>query len=747
MAEVAIEYAARGWRVIPLHEVKPNGFCSCLRPGLSGGGQCSEDKPDGFGKHPRTKNGLADGTTDAKIIRGWWKRWPTANVGVVTGTASGVWMLGPDGPQGLADVKRLVDENGPLPATARAKSGSGGEHYYFRWPADGPPVTQRRNHRGTRIDVRGEGGYFVAPPSRNGNGPYQWIDDTAPADAPAWLLDWARGTEPKGAPTPPPPAPAAFPTGGKPDAYQRAGKYLEKLPPAVSGEGGHDKTFAAARAAVYGFDLGPARGYDLLASEFNPRCVPPWSERELRHKCDDADAKPYDKPRGYLLNDDRGRPAGPAPAAATPIPPPAGTEQPERRWPDPLGEDAYIGPIAEYVRAIAPTTESDPAAVLVQCLLLFGSVVGRSAFASVGNTTHHLNEFAVIVGDTSAGRKGTALGDARALFSEVDDCWFRGRTGSGLSSGEGLIHFVRDPVEQRQPIKERGRTVDYETVITDHGVEDKRAFIIEPEFVNVLKQSGRESNILSGVLRLAWESGNLGTITKNSPTKATGAHVTIVGHITETELKKYLSEVETANGFGNRFLWFVCRRSKFIPEPFKPDPAATAQYRAAVCQAVGYAVTVGDMQRDDEARELWRSVYASFDDTAGGLCGAMTARAAPHVIRLSAIYAMTESSPVVQLRHLKAALAVWDYSVRSVRYLFGESTGNAVADDILALLKSCPKGVTRTDISNFFGRNLPAARLKGALNELLTAGRARVELNSETGGRPAEVWFAIAATA
>ena len=139
MAEVALEYAARGWRVIPLHEVRPNGLCSCLRPGQLGGGQCPKDEPGKFGKHPRTKNGLSDGTTDPKTIRAWWKQWPTANVGVVTGTASGLWMLGPDGPEGLADVKRLVDENSPLPATARARSGSGGEHYYFRWPADGPP--------------------------------------------------------------------------------------------------------------------------------------------------------------------------------------------------------------------------------------------------------------------------------------------------------------------------------------------------------------------------------------------------------------------------------------------------------------------------------------------------------------------------------------------------------------------------------------------------------------------------------
>ena len=115
----------------------------------------------------------------------------------------------------------------------------------------------------------------------------------------------------------------------------------------------------------------------------------------------------------------------------------------------------------------------------------------------------------------------------------------------------------------------------------------------------------------------------------------------------------------------------------------------------------------------------------------------MTARATPHVIRLSMIDALTECSPVVKLRHLEAAPAVRDYSVRSVRYLFGESTGNAVADDILALLKACPNGITRTDVNNYFGRNLPAARLKGALDELLKAGRARVELNCDTGGRAA----------
>jgi hypothetical protein len=81
----------------------------------------------------------------------------------------------------------------------------------------------------------------------------------------------------------------------------RAAAYLERCPPAISGQGGHDQTFAVARAIVYGFSLGPEVGYELLTKHFNPRCLPPWSEKELLHKCEEADTQPFDKPRGYLL--------------------------------------------------------------------------------------------------------------------------------------------------------------------------------------------------------------------------------------------------------------------------------------------------------------------------------------------------------------------------------------------------------------------------------------------------------------
>lgn len=82
----------------------------------------------------------------------------------------------------------------------------------------------------------------------------------------------------------------------------RATAYLKTCSPSISGQGGHDHAMWAARVVVYGFNLGVDRGLALLQREFNPGCIPPWSHEELRHKCIDADSKPFDKPRGWLLD-------------------------------------------------------------------------------------------------------------------------------------------------------------------------------------------------------------------------------------------------------------------------------------------------------------------------------------------------------------------------------------------------------------------------------------------------------------
>ena len=110
--------------------------------------------------------------------------------------------------------------------------------------------------------------------------------------------------------------------------------------------------------------------------------------------------------------------------------------------------------------------------------------------------------------------------------------------------GKGLIWAVRDPIEKQKPITGKGGSVmRYQTVIDDHGINDKRLLVIQPEFASMLQVMSRSGNTLSTTLREAWESGVLQTMVKNSPAKATGAHISIVGHITVDELRTNLIRI------------------------------------------------------------------------------------------------------------------------------------------------------------------------------------------------------------
>src|SRR5262249_21832363 len=176
-----------GWPVFPLHEVLDGGACSCTR-----GKDCGKQA----GKHPRIEGWQEQATTDLATVGAWCRQWPTANVGVPTGNRSGLWVVGPDGPEGLAALAELERDHGSLPPTPTSHTGSGGAHYFFRWPA-GLTIANARNHRSVPIDIRGEGGLVVAPGSSNVNGPYCWQTGRSPAqvplaDAPEWLLEWAN---------------------------------------------------------------------------------------------------------------------------------------------------------------------------------------------------------------------------------------------------------------------------------------------------------------------------------------------------------------------------------------------------------------------------------------------------------------------------------------------------------------------------------------------------------------------------
>jgi Protein of unknown function (DUF3987) len=394
------------------------------------------------------------------------------------------------------------------------------------------------------------------------------------------------------------------------------------------------------------------------------------------------------------------------------------------------------------VRRIEPHTEADPAALLFQLLAAFGNLIGHDHYIVADGTRHYLNLFGVLVGQSSKGRKGTSWNHIANVMERVESEWRQDRISFGLSSGEGLIWAVRDPIEETRPIREKNRfTGEYETYIANHGEDDKRLLVIEAEFANVLKVMAREGNTLSPVIRCAWDSGDLRTMVKNSPAKATKAHISIVGHITRDELRRLLTQTESANGFANRFCWLAVKRSKCLPDGGAIHTVNFEDLIAELHSAVDFAKDFVEIMRDPEAKKLWRDTYPDLSEGKPGMLGAITGRAEAQVMRLSAIYALLDKACLIRAEHHRAAMALWNYSERSSRWIFGTNTGDRNADKILVALRHAPNGMTKTEISvEVFNKHSSSADIDEALRLLheLHMARYRVEI---TGGAPLQRWF------
>lgn len=174
--EAALAYAARGWSVVPCHSPSPGG-CTC-----KAGAACSSP-----GKHPRVVRGLHAASRSCDLITRWWTRWATANIGIRTGAPSGLVVVDIDPRHGGDATHQRLSRRGWLPSTLTALSGGGGVHLYYAHP--GGTIRNDAGRRvGRGIDVRGDGGLIIAPPSRHpSGGRYEWA---AGAREPAVMSDW-----------------------------------------------------------------------------------------------------------------------------------------------------------------------------------------------------------------------------------------------------------------------------------------------------------------------------------------------------------------------------------------------------------------------------------------------------------------------------------------------------------------------------------------------------------------------------
>jgi hypothetical protein len=404
------------------------------------------------------------------------------------------------------------------------------------------------------------------------------------------------------------------------------------------------------------------------------------------------------------------------PGDSTLLPAPAG-------WPAAPDQAVYHELLGEIVGRIAPHTEADPVAILTQLLVSFGAAVGRGAFFQVEATRHHPNEFMLLVGDTSRSRKGSAWDHVRRLLATVDPS-IEPRTLTGLSSGEGLIWAVRDPSGQ------------------DPGHPDQRLLVIEPEFASTLKAANRELSTLSPTLRTAWDARPLAILTRTAPARASTAHITVIGHITQHELRRHITQTELANGYLNRILIVACRRQRLLPEGGDQDPLHGTGLDRLLAGTLKHARHTGHVRLDPDAREQWHHAYHQLaTQPEDQNVAQITARAEAHIIRLALIYTLADGATHISPPHLSAALALHDYAARSASWALSGATGQPLAEQIHTALQQHPEGLTRSQISQALNHNQPAGEIDHALTALHTAGRV-TKTQIPTGGRPAQLWTA-----
>lgn len=405
-------------------------------------------------------------------------------------------------------------------------------------------------------------------------------------------------------------------------------------------------------------------------------------------------------------------------------------------WPAPLDDAAHHGLLGEIVRALEPHTEADPAGLLVTLLAVVGSIIGDGPHWRVDSSRHALRIFPVLVGATSKGRKGTALSAVRTIVSAAFPTWTPMR---GLSSGEGLISAVRDATVETKLVKQAGMLVPQQ-VETDPGVLDKRLFVIEEELASMLKVMGREGNTLSAVIRQAWDGGDLATMTKHHSQKATGAHITILAHVTRDELLRLLTSTEAANGFANRFLWTAVRRARTLPRGGHLDDHAVTHLAARLNAAVTAASHVNRITLDARAARIWEHIYPDLSDGVDGMLGAVTSRAEAYVLRIAAIYAAIDAAALINREHLRAALAVWDRSEASAKWIFGAASGDQIADELMQLMRANGE-LTATALSTHLSNHSKRVRhAKVVLARLVQQGLCRRAVRA-TSGRSTEAWI------
>lgn len=415
--------------------------------------------------------------------------------------------------------------------------------------------------------------------------------------------------------------------------------------------------------------------------------------------------------------------------------------------PDPA---CLYGLIGDVARAGSDGTETNAYAIAANFMVYLSCAVGRGVYLPIGNTWHHARLFCLHVGRSGRGRKGDAVSLTLRIdqaLRAMDEAFAPQIHRGGLSTREGLVALIHDGYRQgRQDAP---------------AIEDKRLWVVESEFANVLHQGRRDGNTLSAALRDCWDGVDLKPATKSNRLYASDPHVCLSGAISPGELTGLMSTRELTNGFANRFLMIWAERSRMLPFP-KETPQAVIEHLARrTLKVLAFVRADRHDEREHLKMELspqaqWRyaQIYRGelHDDIDDGAIGTLLERRAPMLLRLAMLMALTDLQTRIDIQHIDAAMAWIRHATASVRFVFVSAADEAklaqvleLANRVLAFLHERGQA-TRSQISaDCFRGKVPKARIDASLEHLLASTPPRiivqwVERPADTPGTPTRVY-------
>ena len=393
----------------------------------------------------------------------------------------------------------------------------------------------------------------------------------------------------------------------------------------------------------------------------------------------------------------------------------------------PVAESVIFGgPLGELVDLIdsGKHTEADPVGVFATLLSGTGVLIGPTGpHVMIGSIRHPLLIWPLLFGSTGTGRKGESEGVASLFLNQGPG--FKELRASGLSTGEGLIERIRDVVDEDD----------------DGGTEDKRLFLVEPEFAAVLARTKRDGNTLAAVLRQAWDGGALSVLNRKAY-KASSSHIGLVAHVTPREFRMKLAESDMSGGSYNRYLPLYVDRAKRlpIPDPISEDVIAVWGARLAGIVTKARNEASANIIMSPGARALWSdSLYDEFSgtDDADEVWTEFVRRAAPYCLRIAGLHAVIDGRGQISREDLEAAGALVRYSVHTARYVLDRQARDPRLERVRrAVVVAGDVGLSRAEVSALFSRNLPKKALVELLDQLTESDDFKI-VERSTGGRPA----------